>query len=181
MEEWALLFNLLYRYLERCHEAWEALQKLRGRASYPECSHKFVDTVSPTIHRYAVQFHKLALKQQERDGQSFIIRRWVSETHSILEEFDVPINRLTLVETRGGINLDLRHSCQVSLVESTDQKVLYDRSTSNRPVKRVKFDTVAVEALPELVPDLPQAVVTCAAEDLQDNSEIVVNPFYFQM
>ena len=70
---------------------------------------------------------------------------------------------------------------QVSLVESTDQEVLYDRSSSSRPVKRVRFDTVAVEVLPELVPDLPQAVVTCVVEDLQDNSEIVVNPFYLQM
>ena len=181
MEEWALLFDLLYRYLERCHEAWEALQKLRGRASYPECSHKFIDTVLPAIHRYAVQFRKLALKQLERDGQSFIIRRWVSETRSILEEFDVPINKLNLIETRGGINLDLRHPCQVSLVENTDQEVLYNRNSSSRPAKRVRFDTVAVEVLPELVPDLPQAVVTCAAEDLQDNSEIVVNPFYLQM
>ena len=181
MEEWTFLFDLLYRYLERCHEAWEALQKLCRRASYPECSHKFVDMVTPAIHRYAVQLHKLALKQLERDGQSFIIKRWVSETGSILEEFDVPINRLKLIETRGAINLDLRHPCQVSLVESIDQEVLYDCSSSSRPVKRVRFDTVAIEVLPELVPDLPQVVVTCAVEDLQDNSKIVVNPFYLQM
>ena len=172
---------MLYKYLERCHEAWEALQKLRGRPSYPECRHRFIDTVTPAIHRYAVQLCKLALKQLERDGQSFIIKRWVSETHSILEEFDVPINRLKLIEIRGGINLDLRHPCQVGIVESTDQEVLYDRSSSSRPTKRVRFDTVAVEVLPELVPDLPQAVVACAAEDLQDNSEIVINPFYLQM
>ena len=44
----------------------------------------------------------------------------------------------------------------------------------------MRFDTVAVEVLPELVPDLPQAVVACA-EDLQDNSEIVINPFYLQI
>ena len=105
----------------------------------------------------------------------------MSETHSILEEFDVPINRLKLIEIRGGINLDLRHPCQVGVVESTDQEVLYDRSSSSRPTKRVRFDTVAVEVLPELVPDLPQAVVACAAEDLQGNSEIVINPFYLQM
>ena len=105
----------------------------------------------------------------------------MSETHSILEGFNIPINRLKLIETRGGINLDLRHPCQVSLVESTDQEVLYDRNSSSRPSKRVRFDTVAVEVLPELVPDLPQAVVACAAEDLQDNSEIVVNLFYLQM
>ena len=181
MEEWAFLFDLLYRYLERCHETWEALQKLRGRASYLECSHKFVDTVTPAIHRYAVQLCKLALKQLERDGQSFIIKKWVSETHSILEEFDVPINRLKLIETKGGINLNLKHSCQISLVESLSQEVLYDHGSSDKSFKRVRFDTVAVEVLPELVPDLPQVVVACAAEDLQDNSEIVVNPFYLQM
>ena len=66
-------------------------------------------------------------------------------------------------------------------MESTDQEVLYDRSSSSRPFKRVRFDTVAVDVLPELVPNLPQAVVACVAEDLQDNSEIVVNPFYLQM
>ena len=123
----------------------------------------------------------LALKQSERDGQSFIIKRWVSETHSILEEFDVPINRLKLVETKGGINLNLKHPCQVSLIESPSQKVLYDRRSSNKSFKRVRFDTVAVEVLPELVPDLPQVVVAYAADDSQDNSEIVVNPFYLQM
>ena len=133
MEEWAFLFDLLYRYLKQCHETWEALQKLRGRANYPECRQKFVDTVTPAIHRYAVQLRKLALKQLERNGQSFIIKRWVSETHSILEEFDVPINRLKLIEIRGGINLDLRHPCQVSLLERTDQEVLYDHNSSSRP------------------------------------------------
>ena len=58
---------------------------------------------------------------------------------------------------------------------------LYDRSRSNRPFKKVKFDTVAVEVLPELVPNLPQAIVAYEAGDSQDNSEIVVNPFYLQM
>ena len=157
------------------------MQKLRGRASYQECSHKFVDTVMPAIHRYAIQLRKLALKQLERDGQSFIIKRWVLETHSILEEFDVPINRLKLVETKGGINLNLKHPCQVSLVENPSQEVLYDHRSSNKSFKRVRFDTVAVEILPELVPNLPQVVVTYVAEDSQDNSEIVVNPFYLQM
>ena len=137
MEEWAFLFDLLYRYLERCHETWEMLQKLQGRASYPECSHKFVDTVMPAIHRYAVQLRKLALKQLERDGQSFIIKRWVSETLSILEEFDIAINRLKLIETKGGINLNLKHPCQISLVESPLQEVLYDRGSSNKSFKRV--------------------------------------------
>ena len=156
-------------------------KNFRGRASYPECSHRFVDMVMPAIHRYAVQLHKLVLKQLERDGQSFIMKRWVSETHSILEEFDVLINRLKLIETKSGINLNLKHLCQISLVESPSHEILYDRGSSNKSFKRVRFDTVAVEVLPELVPDLPQAVVACAAEDLQDNSEIVVNPFYLQM
>ena len=105
----------------------------------------------------------------------------MSGTRSILEEFDVPINRLKLIEIRGGINLDLRHPCQVGVVETTDQEVLYDCNSSSRPTKRVRFDAVAVEVLPELVPDLPQAVVACVVEDLQDNSEIVINPFYLQM
>ena len=181
MEEWVFLFDLLYSYLETCHKTWEVLQKLQGRANYPECSHKFIDTVTPAIHRYAVQLRKLALKQLERDGQSFIIRRWVSETCSILEEFQVSINKLNLVEVKGGINVVLRHPSQLSSVENSSQEVLYDHTSSSRPTKRVKFDTVSVEVLPELVPDLPQAVVACAAEDLQDNSEIVFNPFYFQM
>ena len=181
MEEWAFLFDLLYSYLETCHKTWEALQKLRGRANYPECRQKFVDTVTPAIHRYAIQLHKLALKQLERDGQTFIMKRWVSETHSILEEFDVPINKLNLIEVKGGINLVLRHPCQLSSVENSSQEVLYDRTSSSRLTKRVKFDTVSVEGLPELVPDLPQAVVACETEELQDNNEIVFNPFYFQI
>ena len=97
----------------------------------------------------------------------------MSETRSIVEEFQVPINRLNLVEVKDGINLDLRHPCQLGLVGNSSQKVLYDRSSSSRPTKRVRFDTVAVEVLPELVPDLPQAVVVCVGENVQDNSEIV--------
>ena len=62
-----------------------------------------------------------------------------------------------------------------------DQEVLSDHNSSSRPAKRVRFDTVTVEVLPELVPDIPQVVVTCAAENLQDNTKIVVNPFYLQM
>ena len=166
MEEWAFLFDLLYRYLEKCHETWEALQKLRGRPNYPECSHRFVDTVAPAIHRYAVQLRKLVLKQLERDGQSFIMKRWVSETRSILEEFDVPVNKLKLVKVKGGIELNLKPYWQINLVENTDQEVLYDHTSlsRSRPTRRVKFDTVVVEALPELVPDLPLAVVACAGK-----------------
>ena len=181
MEEWIFLFDLLYRYLETCHETRVVLQKLRGRPIYPECRQKFADTVTPAIHRYAVQLHKLALKHLGRDGQTFIMKRWVSETHTILEEFDVPINRLELVKVRGGINLDLRHPSQLSSLESIDQEILYDRRSSGRPTKKVKSDIVSVAVIPELVPDLPQAVVACETEELQDNSEIVFNPFYFQM
>ena len=61
------------------------------------------------------------------------------------------------------------------------KEVLYDHNCSNKSLKRVRFDTVVVEVFPELVPDLPQVVVAYAAEDLQDNSGIVVNPFYLQM
>ena len=60
------------------------------------------------------------------------------------------------------------------------QEILYDRTTSSRLNKRVKIDTVAVEVLPELVPDLPQAVVVCG-ESSQDDTEIVINPLYLQM
>ena len=180
MEEWAFLFDLLYRYLETCHETWVVLQKLRGRPNYSECRPKFADTVTPAIHRYAVQLRKLALKHLGKDGQTFIMKRWVSETCSILEEFDVPINRLKLVKVRGGINLDLRHLSQLSSLESTDQEILYDRRFLGRVTKRVKFDMVAVEVLPELVSDLPQAVVLCG-ESSQDDTEIVINPFYLKM
>ena len=181
MEKWAFLFDLLCRYLETCHETWVVLQKLRGRPNYPECRQKFADTATPVIHRYAVQLCKLALKHLGKDGQTFVMRRWVSETWSILEEFNVPINRLKLVKVRGGINLDLRHLSQLSSLESTDQEILYNRRSSGRPTKRAKSDTVSVAVLPELVPDLSQAVVACETADLQDNSEIVFNPFYFQM
>ena len=181
MEEWAFLFDLLVKYLETCHETWVALQKLRGRSNYPECRQKFIDIVIPMIHRYAVYFRKLALKHLGRDGQSFIMKRWVSETRTILEEFDVPINKLSLVEVKGGINLDLRHPSQLSSLEGIYQEILYNRRSSGRPAKRVKTDTVSVAVIPELVPDLPQAVVACEPDVLQDNSEIVFNPCYFQM
>ena len=182
MEEWVFLFDLLYKYLEQCHETWVVLQKLRGKPDYPECRQKFVDTVTPAVHRYAIQLCKLALKHLGRDGQTFIMKKWVSETCSILEEFDVPVNKLKLVEVKGGIELNLKPSWQINLVENTDQEVLYDRTSlsRSRPTKRVKFDMIAVEVLPELVPDLPQAVVACG-ESLQDNTEIVINPFYLQM
>ena len=73
MEEWVLLFDLLYSYLKQCHETWEVLQKLRERPNYSECRHQFVGVVAPALHRYAVHFCRLALKQQERDGQSLFL------------------------------------------------------------------------------------------------------------
>ena len=179
MEEWVFLFDLLFRYLEQCQKTWEALQKLQGRINCPECRQKFVETVTPGIHRYVVHLHKLALKQLERDGETFVMKRWVSENSSILEEFDVPLNRLKLKEIKGGIQLDLRYPHQVSLVEDTDLDVLYDCNSLISSAKRVRFNMVAVEVLPELVPDLPQAVVIC--EESSQDAEIVINPFYFQM
>ena len=181
MEEWVLLFDLLYSYLKQCHETWEVLQKLKGRPNYSECRHQFVDIVAPALHRYAVHFRRLALKQQERDGQSFILRRWLSETSSKLEEYQVPINKLSLVEVKSGVNLLLRHPSQLSSVQNSAQEILYDRTLLSRSAKRVKFDAVLVADLPELVPDLPQAVVACEPEVLQDSGEIMFEPFYFQM
>ena len=133
------------------------------------------------MHRYAVHFHRLALKQQERDGQSFILRRWLSATSSKLEEYQVPINKLSLVEVKSGVNLLLRHPSQLSSVQNSAQEILYDRTLLSRSAKRVKFDAVSVTDLPELVPDLPQAVVACEPEVLQDSGEIMFEPFYFQM
>ena len=181
MEQWVLLFDLLYSYLKQCHKTWEVLQKLRGRPNYSECRHQFVDIVASALHRYAVHFRRLALKQQERDGQSFILRRWLSETSSKLEEYQVPINKLSLVEVKSGINLFLRHPSQLSSVQNSAQEILYDRTLLSRSAKRVKFDTVSVADLPELVPDLPQVVVACETEELQDSGEIVFDPLYFQM
>ena len=65
MEEWVLLFDLLYSYLKQCHETWEVLQKLKGRPNYSECRQQFVDVVAPVLHRYAVNFRRLALKQRK--------------------------------------------------------------------------------------------------------------------
>ena len=180
MEEWVLLVDLLYSYLKQCHETWEVLQKLKGRPNYSECRHQFVDIVAPALHRYAVHFRRLALKQQEIDGQSFILRRWLSETSSKLEEYHVPINKLSLVKVKSGINLLLRHPSQLGSVQNSAQEILYDRALLSRSAKRVKFDAVSVADLPELVPDLPQAVVVCG-ESSQDDTEIVINPFYLQM
>ena len=55
------------------------------------------------------------------------------------------------------------------------------RTLLSRSAKRVKLDTVSVAGLPELVPDLPQAVVACEPEVLQDSGEIIFEPFYFEL
>ena len=181
MEEWVLLFDLLYSYLKQCHETWEVLQKLKGRPNYSESSQRFVDVVMPALHRYAVNFRRLALKQQERDGQSFILRRWLSETSSKLEEYQVLINKLSLVEVKSGVSLLLRHPSQLSSIQNSAQEILYDRAILSRSAKRAKVDIVSVADLPELVPDLPQAVVACESEVLQDSSEEMLEPFYFPL
>ena len=155
MEEQLFLFDLLYSYLERCHGTWEVLQRLRERDCYPDCYRKFVDTVSPAIHRYAILFRTLALKQLERDGRSFMIKRWATGSHPILEEFNVPVNRLKVVEIRNGVNLDLRYPLQVGLDEDMLEEILYDQSHYERPFKKVTFNAAPVEVLAELVPELP--------------------------
>ena len=181
MEEWVLLFDLLYGYLKQCHQTWEVLQKLKGRPNYSESTHQFVDVVAPALHRYAVHFRRLSLKQQERDGQNFILRRWLSETSSKLEEYQVPINKLSLVEVKSGVSLLLRHPSQLSSIQNSAQEILYGRAILSRSAKRAKLDIVSVAGLPELVPDLPQAVVACESEVLQDSGEIIFEPFYFEL
>ena len=114
-------------------------------------------------------------------AQSFILRRWLSETSSKLEEYHILINKLSLVEVKSGVNLLLRHPSQLSSVQNSVQEIPYDRTLLSRSAKRVKFDVVSVADLPELVPDLPQAVVACETEELQDSGEIMFEPFYFQM
>ena len=93
----------------------------------------------------------------------------------------MPINKLSLVEVKSGVNLLLRHPRQLSSVQNSAQEILYDCTLLSRSAKRVKFDAVLVTDLPELVPDLPQAVVACEPEVLQDSGEIMFEPFYFQM
>ena len=181
MEEWVLLFDLLYGYLKQCHQTWEVLQKLRERPNYLECRHQFVDIVAPVLHRYAIHFRRLALKQQEKDGQNFILRRWLSETSSKLEEYQVPINKLSLVEVKSGVSVLLRHPSQLSSIPNSAQEILYDRAILSGSAKRAKLDIVSVADLPELVPDLPQAVIACESEVLQDSGEIIFEPFYFEL
>ena len=181
MEEWVLLFDLLYSYLKQCHETWKVLQKLKGRPNYLESAHQFVDLVTPALHRYAVHFRRLSLKQQERDGQSFMLRRWLSETSSKLEEYQVPINKLSLVEVKSGVSLLLRHPSQLSSTQNSAQDILYDRVILSRSAKRAKVDIVSIADLPLLVPDLPQAVVACESEVLPDSSEVIFEPFYFEL
>ena len=181
MEEWVLLFDLLYSYLKQCHETWEVLQKLKGRPNYSESSQRFVDVVAPALHRYAVHFRRLALKQQERDGQSFLLRRWLSKTSSKLEEYQVPINKLSLVEVKSGVRLLLKPHSQLSLTRIEAQRILYRQAFLSGSAKRAKVNRVSVADLPLLVPDLPQAVFACESEVLQDSSEVMFEPFTFPL
>ena len=66
-------------------------------------------------------------------------------------------------------------------VQNSTQEILYDRTLSSRSAKRVKLDIVSVTDLPELVPDLPQAVIACEPEVLQDSGEVMFEPFYFPL
>ena len=69
----------------------------------------------------------------------------------------------------------------MSSVQNPAQEILYDHTLLSRSAERVKFETVSVTDLPELIPDLSQAVVACETEVLQDSGEIAFNPIYFQM
>ena len=51
----------------------------------------------------------------------------------------------------------------------------------SRSAKRAKVDIVSIADLPLLVPDLPQAVFACEPEVLQDSSEVIFEPFYFEL
>ena len=83
----------------------------------------------------------------------------------------MPINKLSLVEVKSGVNLLLRHPSQLSSVQNSAQEILYDRTLLSRSAKRVKADAVLIADLPELVPDLSQAVVACESEVLHDSGE----------
>ena len=176
MEEWVLLFDLLYSYLKQCHETWKVLQKLKGRPNYLESAQQFVDLVAPAFH-----FRRLSLKQQERDGQSFMLRRWLSETSSKLEEYQVPINKLSLVKVKSGVRLLLKPHSHLSLTRIEAQRILYRHAFLSGSAKRAKVNRVSVADLPLLVPDLPQAVVACEPEVLLDSSEVMSEPFTFPL
>ena len=181
MEEWVFLFDLLYSYLKQCHETWKVLQKLKGRPNYLESACQFVDLVAPALHRYAVHFRRLSLKQQERDGQNFMLRRWLSETSSKLEEYQVPINQLSLVKVKSGVRLWLKPHSQSSLTRLEAQRVLYRQAFLSGPAKRARVNKVSVTDLPLLVPDLPQAVDACEPQVLLDSSQIIFGPFTFPL
>ena len=110
-----------------------------------------------------------------------MLRRWLSETSSKLEEYQVPINKLSLVEVKSGVSLLLKHHRQLSSIQNSAQEILYDRTILSRSAKRAKLDIVSVVDLPELVPDLPQAVFACESEVLQDSSEVMFEPFTFPL
>ena len=101
--------------------------------------------------------------------------------NSKLEKYHVPTNKLSLVEDKSGVSLLLRHHSQLSSVQDSVQEISHDTTLSSRSVKRVKFDVESIVDLPELVPDLPQAVVACEPEVLHDSGEMMFTPLYFQM
>ena len=75
----------------------------------------------------------------------------------------------------------MRHPSQLSSIQNSAQEILYDRAILSRSAKRAKLDIVSVTDLPELVPDLPQAVFACESEVLQDSSEVMFEPFTFPL
>ena len=93
----------------------------------------------------------------------------------------MPINKLSLVEVKSGVSLLLRHPSQLSSIQNSAQEILHSCTLLSRSAKRVKLDTQTVAGLPELVPDLPQAVIACEPEVLQDSGEIIFEPFTFQL
>ena len=110
-----------------------------------------------------------------------MLRQWLSETSSKLEEYQVPINKLSLVKVKSGVRLLLKPHSQLSLTRIEAQRILYDRAFLSRSAKRAKVDIVSIADLPLLVPDLPQAVVACEPELLLDSSEVMFEPFTFQL
>ena len=150
------LYNLLYSYLETCQLAWIALQRLGERENYRESYNDFVHTIVPAINWYVVQFRTLALKQAEKDGSTFVIKRWRAGPRPLLEEHKVPINKLKPIP-KGGI--ELRFQSPHSYKEETkvsSETILYQRGRRVRTFKAVRFSMPTLELLPEM-PELVPA------------------------
>ena len=93
----------------------------------------------------------------------------------------MPINKLSLVEVKSGVSLLLSHPRQLSSTRNSAQQILYDHAFLSRSAKGAKVNIVSIADLPLLVPDLPQAVVACEPEVLQDSSEVMFEPFTFPL